>query len=77
MSISLSYDDRYLVTGGADRMVKIYDARDLKLLETLRGHKDTILAVKFRNFSNEFCTTGADRVLKLWDASERGYMDTL
>jgi len=73
---ALSFDDRYLITGGADKTVRLWDARDLKLIDTFKGHKDNVLGVKFKSYSHEFCSAGADRVLKLWDASERAYLDT-
>jgi len=58
-------------------MVRLWDTRDLKLIDTFKGHKDSVLGVKFKSYSSEFCSVGADRVLKLWDASERAYLETL
>jgi len=73
---SISFDDKYLITGGSDKMVRLWDTRDLKLIDTFKGHKDSVLGVKFKSYSSEFCSVGADRVLKLWDASERAYLET-
>ena len=75
--MSMNFDDRLLITGGNDKTVKLWDARDLKLIETFKGHKDSVYALKFQNYSNQFCSIGADRMLKLWDAAEQAYLDTL
>ncbi len=41
--MSLSFDDRYLVTGGADSMIRIWDARDVRQLDVMKGHKDAVM----------------------------------
>jgi WD40 repeat protein len=41
--MSLSFDDKTLVTAGNDASVRIWDARDLRIIDTLKGHRDAIL----------------------------------
>jgi len=41
--MSLSFDDKYLVTGGSDSIVRLWDAKNLQLIDTFKGHKDAIL----------------------------------
>lgn len=45
--MSLSYDDRYLVTGGSDSIVRLWDARNLTQIDTFKGHKDAVLVIFF------------------------------
>jgi WD40 repeat protein len=45
--MSINFDGKYLVTAGKDRMIKLWDARDNKLIDTFKGHRDTITGLKF------------------------------
>jgi len=42
---ALSFDDKYLITGGSDKTVRLWDAKDLKLIDTFKGHKDCVLVI--------------------------------
>ena len=42
LALALSYDGKFLVSGGKDRRVIVWDAKDGKWLKTFLGHKDTI-----------------------------------
>jgi WD40 repeat protein len=75
--MSLSFDGKYLVTAGKDRMIKLWDAHSNKLIETLKGHRDSIHGVKFQQNSNVFASVSCDRSFKMWDAGERAFMETL
>lgn len=57
-------------------MVKLWDTRSLQLIDTLRGHKNTINGVKFGLNSNNLCSISADLTLKQWDFSQRGLIET-
>lgn len=58
-------------------MIKIWDPISHKVIETLKGHRDSISGVKFQRNSHTFCTVSYDRTFKMWEAAERTYMDTL
>lgn len=62
---------------GQDQMIKIWDPKTNKVIETLKGHRDVISGVKFQKSSNIFCTVSYDRTFKMWEGGERAYMDTL
>lgn len=40
--MAVNYDGKYLATGGKDRMIKLWDLRSEQLIETFKGHKDSI-----------------------------------
>jgi WD40 repeat protein len=45
-------------------------------VETLKGHRDTIQALKFSRNSNQLLSGSCDRTFKMWDAGERAFIDT-
>lgn len=62
---------------GQDQMIKLWDVKSHKVIETLKGHRDIISGVKFQKGSNVFSTISYDRTFKMWEAGERAYMETL
>ena len=75
--MSLNFDGKYLVTGGKDRMIKLWDTHNNTLIETFKGHRGTIQGLKFNMGSNVFCSVACDRAFKLYDAGERAFLETL
>lgn len=65
-----------LATAGDDCQIKLWDTRSLQLIDTLRGHKNTINGIKFGTNSNNLCSISADLTLKQWDFSQRGLIET-
>jgi ribosomal RNA-processing protein 9 len=47
LAMALNYDGKMLVTAGKDRLIKLWDVHSERLIDTLKGHKDTIQAIKF------------------------------
>ena len=74
--MDLNYDGRYLLTGGSDKMIRMWDTRNMNLVHTFKGHKAAVQGVKFQMFSNSFCSVGCDRFLQLWDGNELAFIDT-
>jgi WD40 repeat protein len=74
----LSPDGKFLVTGGGDSIVKIWDMKVIDSTEKpseriqFVGHAGSIQSIAFSPTSTEFATTGDDRKLKLWDLTGQG-----
>ncbi|CAD5939887.1 trypsin-like peptidase domain-containing protein [Planktothrix rubescens] len=72
-SISLSQDNKYLVTGGEDGLIKIWDlatglqSSTLPLLQTIQAHNNPILAVKISPDGKMIASGGWDKTIKLWN----------
>ena len=76
LAMDISFDGKYLVTGGKDCSLKIWSLVDQKFLDGLSGHRGEITSLKFRQNSYELCSVSADRSLKLWEINQRGFMET-
>ncbi|KAG8934836.1 pre-rRNA processing protein [Tulasnella sp. 418] len=78
-ALSLSYDGKYLVSGGKDRHLVAWDATGAKWLKTFTGHKDSVSSVAFRKASYQLYSASYDRTVKIFDISPSvlGYVETL
>jgi histone-binding protein RBBP4 len=67
-----------LLTGGADKVVHLWDLRNLKSrLHTFEGHRDEVLQVGWCPFNETvFGSSSADRRANLWDLSRIGEEQT-
>lgn len=63
----VSPDGSKLATAGADRLAKVWDLKDQKLLATLEGHSDYVTAVAFRADKDQLASAAADKEIKVWD----------
>lgn len=56
----------YIITGGNDKLIKIFDAKSLKILKTLRGHSSE-LAILTMSSNNEFIvSSGENGEIRVW-----------
>jgi WD40 repeat protein/tetratricopeptide (TPR) repeat protein len=71
-SVAISGDGRRIVSGSADKTVKVWDAERGKELLTLKGHAGEVLGVAISGDGRRVvsCCSG-DETVKVWDA-ERG-----
>jgi len=79
LALAVSPDDRYMVSGGRDKLLRIWDLRTNKHVVSLRGHRDTISSLVFRKSEerNILASGSFDRTIKLWNVDSQTYMETL
>lgn len=41
-ALSISSDGKYLASGGKDQLIHIWDVQENKLLDSFKGHRDTV-----------------------------------
>ena len=82
-ALALSSDGKRLASAGDDRKVGIWDvsspeeSQGCKWVSALRGHKDTIVSVKFRIGTSQIYTSSWDRTVKIYDTASLSYIETL
>ncbi|KAI0168212.1 WD40-repeat-containing domain protein [Pestalotiopsis sp. NC0098] len=77
LCIAASQDGKFLVTGGTDRRLCIYDANTMKPLKAWTHHRDAVTALVFRRGSNQLYSASKDRTIKVWSLDDMAYVETL
>ena len=71
LGMDLSRDGNQLVTGGSDKLIKIWELASTKELGRLEGHGGGVLAVAFNTNATQVASGGSDMQLKVWDIEDR------
>jgi WD40 repeat protein/serine/threonine protein kinase len=74
---ALSPDGRWVVAGGADGSVRLWDTGPLRQHRTLRGHAGPVLGVAVDREGRRLASAGADRTVKVWDLRSGDEVRTL
>lgn len=77
LCIAASQDGKFLVSGGTDRRLCIYDANTLKPIKAWTHHRDAVTALAFRRGSNQLYSASKDRTIKVWSLDDMAYIETL
>jgi WD40 repeat protein len=67
--VAFSRDGSLLLTGGRDRMVRLWDVKTVKELRRFEGHTDYIHVVTFSPDGGRALSGGDDGTVRLWDLS--------
>jgi WD40 repeat protein len=68
-ALSVSPDGRQIATCGNDKLVKLWDAAEGKLISALAGHASHVYYVAFHPGGQTFVTCDLKGVLKEWDVA--------
>ncbi|KAK2064630.1 WD domain-containing protein [Colletotrichum caudatum] len=77
LCVAASPDGKYVVTGGEDRRLIVYDAETLKPIRVFTHHRDAITGLAFRRGTNQLYSCSKDRTVKVWSLDELAYVETL
>ena len=68
--VRVAPNDSLVATGSQDKTVKIWDANDLSLRGTLRGHKRGVWDCQFSSYDRVIATSSGDKTVKLWSLTD-------
>ncbi|PIK53491.1 putative U3 small nucleolar RNA-interacting protein 2-like [Apostichopus japonicus] len=77
LCMAISSNNKYLATGGKDKIIHIWNPSTCELLHTFKGHKDFISGLAFRQGTSLLFSGSHDRSVKLWNVDDFAYMETL
>ncbi|KAL7790828.1 WD40-repeat-containing domain protein [Trichoderma ceciliae] len=77
LTVAASSDGKYVVTGGQDRKIIVYDAATLKPIKVFTHHRDAVTGLAFRRGTNQLYSCSKDRTVKVWSLDELAYIETL
>lgn len=77
LAVAASPDGKYVVSGGADRKIIVYDATTLKPMKVFSHHRDAVTGLAFRRGTNQLYSCSKDRTVKVWSLDEMAYVETL
>ena len=71
LGLSYSPDGRWLASCGADKMTKLMDTSNNKVVKIFEGHTHHVLALAWQDSGHQLATASADSTVKIWNI-ERG-----
>jgi ribosomal RNA-processing protein 9 len=78
LSVAVSSDGRYVVGGGKDSWIRVYDKRSKYAeVHVFKNHKESISGLVFQTDTYALFSSSQDRCIKYWDLNEMGYIETL
>ncbi|KAF4594978.1 rRNA processing protein RRP9 [Ophiocordyceps camponoti-floridani] len=77
LAVAASSDGKYVVTGGEDWKIIVYEASSLKPIKVLTHHRGAVTGLAFRRGTNQLYSSSKDRTVKVWSLDELAYIETL
>ncbi|KAF7954050.1 uncharacterized protein EAE97_001448 [Botrytis byssoidea] len=75
--VAASQDGKFVVTGGVDRKIIVWNAETLRPIRVFSQHRDSITGLAFRRGTNQLYSSSKDRTIKIWSLDEGAYVETL
>jgi len=76
-SMQFSPDSRYIITTGDDDTVRVLESTTLKIVKTLRGHKDSVTQAFMTRDNKTAISCSYDRSIKIWDIAQEKCVYTI
>ncbi|KAI9870852.1 MAG: pre-rRNA processing protein, partial [Pleopsidium flavum] len=77
LTVAASADGKFVVTGGRDRRLIVWNAADLEPIRVFTQHRDAVTSLAFRRGTNQLYSSAKDRTIKSWSLDELAYVETL
>lgn len=66
LSVSMSSDSRWVVSGSKDRCVHVWDSRTAELQLMLQGHKNSVISLDLNSANDLLATGSGDSFARIW-----------
>lgn len=70
LSIAFSKDSRFIVSGGRDKVITVFDLKNPDHTRTLKGHQDWVNSVCLFKDSSSVISGGADKDIYIWSVEQ-------
>lgn len=66
LSVSMSSDSRWVVSGSKDRCVHVWDSQTATLQLMLQGHKNSVISLDLNSANDLLATGSGDSYARIW-----------
>jgi WD40 repeat protein len=66
-SVRFSPDQTHIASGGADKLMKVFEVSSGKFVRSFEGHTHHVLNVSWMRHGRTLASAGADSAIKIWD----------
>ena len=66
-SVCFSPDGKYLATGAEDRLIRIWDIENKKIVMVLQGHDQDVYSLDYFPSGDKLVSGSGDRTVRIWD----------
>ncbi|XP_037092706.1 LOW QUALITY PROTEIN: U3 small nucleolar RNA-interacting protein 2-like, partial [Pollicipes pollicipes] len=77
MSMAISSDNKYLVSGDMSHLIQLWEPATLSRLHVFRGHRGAVTGLAFQRGTHQLFSASADRMVKVWSVHDRSYIESL
>ena len=77
VSLRFSPDGTLLASGGADKIIRLFDTSSWQFQRTMEGHTHHVLGLAWQDDGQTLASASADNTIKIWDSSSGQQLRTI